>query len=138
MKLAEIASALNVIWKTVPLTPKSLVPPASKHAVAGQLTFVSNPKYAAAAKTTKASAVIVAEDFPAIATGMLRSKNPYLVLGAGDRALPSRAALRPRSPFHGGRASDRQDRQEALTSDRTLSSTKTSRSATTPSCWPMS
>jgi UDP-3-O-[3-hydroxymyristoyl] glucosamine N-acyltransferase len=44
----------------------------------GQLTFVSNPKYAAAAKTTKASAVIVAEDFPAITTAMLRSNNPYL------------------------------------------------------------
>jgi UDP-3-O-[3-hydroxymyristoyl] glucosamine N-acyltransferase len=44
----------------------------------GQLTFVSNPKYAAVAKTTKASAVIVADDFPAIATAMLRSKNPYL------------------------------------------------------------
>src|ERR1039458_833235 len=33
---------------------------------------------AAAAKSTKASAVIVAENFPAISTGMLRSQNPYL------------------------------------------------------------
>jgi UDP-3-O-[3-hydroxymyristoyl] glucosamine N-acyltransferase len=44
----------------------------------GQLTFIANPKYAAAARTTKAAAVIVAEDFPALATAMLRSKNPYL------------------------------------------------------------
>ena len=44
----------------------------------GQLTFISNPRYAAAARTTKASAVIVAEDFPAISTAMLRTKNPYL------------------------------------------------------------
>jgi UDP-3-O-[3-hydroxymyristoyl] glucosamine N-acyltransferase len=44
----------------------------------GQVTFISNPKYAAAARTTKASAVIVAEDFPALNTAMLRSKNPYL------------------------------------------------------------
>jgi UDP-3-O-[3-hydroxymyristoyl] glucosamine N-acyltransferase len=43
----------------------------------GQLTFVANPKYAAAARTTKASALIVAEDFPALSTAMLRSKNPY-------------------------------------------------------------
>jgi len=43
----------------------------------GQLTFSANPKYAAAARTTKASAVIVAENFPAISTAMLRSKNPY-------------------------------------------------------------
>ncbi|HTK95381.1 MAG TPA: LpxD N-terminal domain-containing protein, partial [Terriglobales bacterium] len=45
----------------------------------GQLTFVANPKYAAAAKSTNAAAVIVAEDFPALATPTLRSKNPYLV-----------------------------------------------------------
>src|SRR5438270_11040389 len=44
----------------------------------GQLTFVSNPKYASAAKTTQAAAVIVAEDFPALAKPTLRTKNPYL------------------------------------------------------------
>jgi UDP-3-O-[3-hydroxymyristoyl] glucosamine N-acyltransferase len=44
----------------------------------GQITFIANSKYAAAARTTKASAVIVAEDFPALSTAMLRSKNPYL------------------------------------------------------------
>jgi UDP-3-O-[3-hydroxymyristoyl] glucosamine N-acyltransferase len=44
----------------------------------GQLTFVSNPKYAAAARSAKASAIIVSEDFPALDTAMLRSKNPYL------------------------------------------------------------
>jgi UDP-3-O-[3-hydroxymyristoyl] glucosamine N-acyltransferase len=47
-------------------------------AAPGQITFISNPKYAAAARTTNASAVIVAEDFPAIPAAMLRSKNPYL------------------------------------------------------------
>ncbi len=44
----------------------------------GQLTFVANPKYAAAARTTRASAVIVSEDFPEIAAVTLRSANPYL------------------------------------------------------------
>jgi UDP-3-O-[3-hydroxymyristoyl] glucosamine N-acyltransferase len=44
----------------------------------GQLTFIANPKYAAAARTTKAAAVIVAENFPALNAAMLRSKNPYL------------------------------------------------------------
>jgi UDP-3-O-[3-hydroxymyristoyl] glucosamine N-acyltransferase len=43
----------------------------------GQLTFIANPKYASVARTTKASAVIVAEAFPALTTAMLRSKNPY-------------------------------------------------------------
>jgi UDP-3-O-[3-hydroxymyristoyl] glucosamine N-acyltransferase len=44
----------------------------------GELSFVSNPKYAAAARSTRASAVIVAEDFPAIPATMLRAKDPYL------------------------------------------------------------
>src|SRR5215475_9600144 len=44
----------------------------------GELTFVSNPKYAAAARNTKASAIIVSEDFPALHAATLRSKNPYL------------------------------------------------------------
>lgn len=47
-------------------------------AARGQITFVSNPKYAPLARTTKASAIIVTEDFPTVATALLRSKNPYL------------------------------------------------------------
>jgi len=45
----------------------------------GQITFVSNPKYASAASTTKASAVIVDEKFPAIPAATLRTDNPYLL-----------------------------------------------------------
>lgn len=44
----------------------------------GELTFVANPKYASLVHSTKAAAVILAEDFPAISSPMLRSKNPYL------------------------------------------------------------
>ena len=44
----------------------------------GQLTFVSNPRYAAAARTTRASAVLVAADFPEISAATLRLANPYL------------------------------------------------------------
>ncbi len=78
MKLADIANALNArIDNASPDTEITAVA-GIEHAGPGQLTFVSNPKYNAAAKTTRASAVIVAEDFPAIPTGMLRSQNPYL------------------------------------------------------------
>jgi UDP-3-O-[3-hydroxymyristoyl] glucosamine N-acyltransferase len=78
MKLADIAKALEArIDNASPDTEITGVA-GIETADRGQLTFVSNPKYNAAAKTTKASAVIVAENFPAIATGMLRSKNPYL------------------------------------------------------------
>jgi UDP-3-O-[3-hydroxymyristoyl] glucosamine N-acyltransferase len=49
-----------------------------EQAAAGQLTFVANPKYTAAARTTRASAVLVAPDFPEIAAATLRIANPYL------------------------------------------------------------
>jgi len=56
-----------------------------EEAMPGQITFVANEKYAPAAKTTKASAVIVDEEFPAIEAATLRTKNPYL---AFSRAIP--------------------------------------------------
>ena len=78
MKLSDIAKALDArLENTSPDTEITGVA-GIEQAAPGQLTFVSNPKYNSAAKTTKASAVIVAETFPAIGTGMLRSKNPYL------------------------------------------------------------
>jgi UDP-3-O-[3-hydroxymyristoyl] glucosamine N-acyltransferase len=49
-----------------------------EEAGSGQLTFVANPKYASAARTTRAAAVIVNNDFPAISTATLRCGNPYL------------------------------------------------------------
>lgn len=49
-----------------------------EEAAPGQITFVANPKYAAAARTTRASAVIVAPDFPQIVAATLRTGNPYL------------------------------------------------------------
>jgi UDP-3-O-[3-hydroxymyristoyl] glucosamine N-acyltransferase len=78
MKLAQISEALGT--KLDNASPNTEITGVSgiEHAAPGQLTFVSNPKYNAAAKTTKASAVIVSENFPAISTGMLRSANPYL------------------------------------------------------------
>jgi UDP-3-O-[3-hydroxymyristoyl] glucosamine N-acyltransferase len=78
MKLAEIASLLGATLENgnpeVEITGVAGIEEAS----AGHVTFVANPKYAAAAKTTAASAVIVSHEFPPISTGMLRSKNPYL------------------------------------------------------------
>ncbi len=78
MRLSDISIALNATLENA--DPETEITGLSgiEHATAGQLTFVSNPKYNAAARTTKASAVIVAGNFPAIPTGMLRSKNPYL------------------------------------------------------------
>ena len=44
----------------------------------GHLTFVANQKYAAKARTTQATAVIVEPDFEPIPAATLRLKNPYL------------------------------------------------------------
>jgi len=44
----------------------------------GHLTFVANPKYAAQARTTKATAILVDPAFPEIETATLRLANPYL------------------------------------------------------------
>lgn len=78
MKLADIAAALNARVENASPDTEITGVAGIEQAGEGHLTFVSNPKYNAAAKTAKAAAVIVAEDFPLIPTGMLRSKNPYL------------------------------------------------------------
>jgi UDP-3-O-[3-hydroxymyristoyl] glucosamine N-acyltransferase len=78
MKLADIASALGARLENGSSETKINGVAGIDQAGPGQITFVANPKYAAAARTTRASAVILAEDFPAISAAMLRSKNPYL------------------------------------------------------------
>jgi len=78
MKLSAIAAALQVRLENG--SPETDIHGLNgiEQAGPGELTFVSNPKYAALAKKTKAAAVIVSEDFPALATAMLRAKDPYL------------------------------------------------------------
>jgi UDP-3-O-[3-hydroxymyristoyl] glucosamine N-acyltransferase len=78
MKLADIAKALDARLENASPNTEITGVAGIEQAGPAQLTFVSNPKYNSAARTTKASAVIVAENFPALSTGMLRSKNPYL------------------------------------------------------------
>jgi UDP-3-O-[3-hydroxymyristoyl] glucosamine N-acyltransferase len=78
MKLSQISEALGTNLENISPDTEITGVAGIEQAGPGQITFVANVKYAAAAKTTKASAVIVAEDFPAISAGMLRSKNPYL------------------------------------------------------------
>ncbi len=78
MKLGQIAAALGARMENGSPDTEITDVAGIEEARPGQLTFVANPKYAAAARKTQASAVIVAEEFPALATPMLRSKNPYL------------------------------------------------------------
>jgi len=78
MKLGEIATTLNATLENGDPETEVTGVAGIEEAVAGQITFVANPKYAAAAKTTAAAAVIVSEDFPATGGALLRSRNPYL------------------------------------------------------------
>src|SRR5438046_8592561 len=78
MKLADIASTLNARVENGSPDLEITGVAGIEDAGAGQITFLANPKYAAAARTTKASAIILADNFPALSTAMLRSKNPYL------------------------------------------------------------
>jgi UDP-3-O-[3-hydroxymyristoyl] glucosamine N-acyltransferase len=78
MKLSQIASALNARLENGSPDTEITGLNGIEQAGPGELSFVANPKYGALARSTKASAVIVAEDFPAIPAAMLRAKDPYL------------------------------------------------------------
>ncbi len=76
MKLSEIASALEASLEGSDVEIAGVA--GIEDAAPGQLTFVANPRYAAMASNTRASAVIVARDFPALAVSTLRTDDPYL------------------------------------------------------------
>jgi UDP-3-O-[3-hydroxymyristoyl] glucosamine N-acyltransferase len=104
MKLSHIASSLGARLENGSPDTEITSVAGIEEAGPGQLTFVANPKYAAAAKSTRASVVIVAEDFPAIATAVLRSKNPYLALARAIELFyqPPRyeASIHPTAVIH--------------------------------------
>jgi UDP-3-O-[3-hydroxymyristoyl] glucosamine N-acyltransferase len=77
MKLAELARVLGATCHGNPEQEITGVEGIEK-AGPGQLTFVANPKYTPFARTTKAGAVLVTEDFEPIAAATLRTANPYL------------------------------------------------------------
>jgi UDP-3-O-[3-hydroxymyristoyl] glucosamine N-acyltransferase len=77
MKLSELAATLGASLQgdgEVEITGIAGI----EHAAPGHVTFVSNKKYTALARTTKASAILVEPDFPAIPTATLRLPDPYL------------------------------------------------------------
>ncbi len=79
MKLSAIAATLGVRLENHSAEDPEITGVAGiEEAAVGQLTFVHNPKYASAAKTTRASAIILALDFPAVDKPSLRTDNPHL------------------------------------------------------------
>lgn len=78
MKLGAIASALGARLENGSPDLEITAVVGIEEAGLGHLTFVANPKYAGSARSTRASAIIVPEDFPAGQSALLRSRNPYL------------------------------------------------------------
>ena len=95
MKLSAIAAALQVRLENASPDTEITGLNGIEQAGPGELTFVSNPKYAAAAKSTRAAAVIVGEDFPAIPAAMLRAKDPYLSFAHALELFCKRPAFKP-------------------------------------------
>jgi UDP-3-O-[3-hydroxymyristoyl] glucosamine N-acyltransferase len=77
MKLADLAQHLGASLQGDPSAVITGVA-AIETAGPGEVTFVANPKYAALARTTQASAVLVEPGFPEIQASTLRIENPYL------------------------------------------------------------
>ena len=77
MKLGEIAEKLGCGLQgdaNVEITGVAGI----EEAQPGQLTFLDNRKYYPLAKTTRASAILIAPDGPAVSVAALRTSNPYL------------------------------------------------------------
>jgi UDP-3-O-[3-hydroxymyristoyl] glucosamine N-acyltransferase len=77
MKLAKLAEYLDATLHGDPSHEITRVA-GIETAEPGDLTFVSNPKYATLARTTKATAILVEPNFPEVPTATLRVDNPYL------------------------------------------------------------
>src|SRR5215469_135837 len=76
MKLQEIAGRLGARLEPPDANADITGIAGIDSASPGQITFIANPKYAASAGSTQASAIIVEERFPAVPKPTLRSKNP--------------------------------------------------------------
>jgi UDP-3-O-[3-hydroxymyristoyl] glucosamine N-acyltransferase len=76
MRLTEIADRLGARLDPPDIQLEIAGVAPIESASPGQISFVANRKYAALAKTTGASALIVDDNFPALAKPLLRTKNP--------------------------------------------------------------
>ena len=108
MKLKEIASRLDARLDPHDADVEITGVAPIESAGPGQITFVADPRYVAAAKTTRASAIIVDEKFPALENSAgLRTKNPkyayarvveLCMLFLQRRAVRSRVGSRGQAP----------------------------------------
>ncbi len=109
MQLTELARLLNArlegsLENPTPGTTEVTGVAGIEEADAHHVTFVANPKYAALARTAKAAAVLVTDDFPAISAATLRTSNPYLAFARAIeifyRAPSYAAGIHPAAIVH--------------------------------------
>lgn len=98
MTLAELAERLGAVLEGDGAIEVSRIA-GIEHAGPGDVTFLANPKYAAAIATTRASAVILDPKAAAAPCAMLRIANPYLAFARAAQAFaPSRRLPPGRHP----------------------------------------
>ncbi len=104
MQLKQIASHLKARLDPPDAEADITAVAAIESACPGEITFIANPRYAAAAKTTRASAIIVDENFPAVGTPLLRTRNPQLAyaraVGLFHRAPQYPEGVHPAAVIH--------------------------------------
>jgi len=104
MKLQELAGKIGARLEPPGADAEITGIAAIDTAAPGQITFIINPKYAARAQTTQASAIIVEENFPALKTPTLRAKDPqYAYLRAAElfyQPPPYPAGIHPTAVVH--------------------------------------
>src|SRR5437016_496732 len=76
MKLKEIAARVGARLEPPDADVEITGIAGIESATPGQITFIANSKYAPAAKTTQASAIIVDEKFSTLEKPSLRTRNP--------------------------------------------------------------
>ena len=76
MKLTDLAGKLGARLEPADTDAEITGIAPIETATAGQVTFIANPKYAPLARTTRASAIIVDDSFPAGDKPLLRTRNP--------------------------------------------------------------
>ncbi len=94
--LSEIA---EIIGGHVDGNPDTVITGVSgiKEAMAGDITFVANPKYASLADSTRASAIIVSEDLNSIQDrALVRTENPSLAFAKIVNLMAPNEVVKPR------------------------------------------
>lgn len=95
MKLQELAQRLGGQLENATTNIEITGVAGIEDASAGHATFVANPKYAAAARSTSAAVIIVGKDFPSLERPLLRHENPYLAFAETIELFYSTPIRRP-------------------------------------------